>query len=231
MSTLSTTEMRNIAHRTSPLPGWALLVGGVFFLAGGPLHPPHEDPPGLTVKEHMRLMFEDPAWYPAHIILLVGMVLIAASLVTLARGPSLAGVPRAHLAVVVAAVAASFAAPGMLLHLAAAVEADKIAAHQSTPITDVQVIVETITVPAFGLSIAALAVAGAMTRTLGNLVTAVPGVLGGVGYALAGATFLFTEKFDPLFPTAGGIALWAIGVGTGLLLRQRATNVATHAAS
>jgi hypothetical protein len=123
---------------------------------------PKEDPPGVSVKEHMRVMFEDPAWYPAHVVLFVGMVLIAASLVALVRGRSLAGVPRAHVAAVIAAVAASLAAPGMLLHLIAATDADRIAAHQSTPITDVQVIVESITVPAFGFSIAALAVIGAL---------------------------------------------------------------------
>jgi len=222
MSTLPTTEERVLARRTGPLAGWLLISGGAFFLAGGPMHP-KQDPPGVSLKEHMRVMFEDPAWYPSHAVLLIGMALIAASLVALVRGRSLAGVPRAHVAAVIAAVAASLAAPGMLLHLVAASEADRIAAHQSTPIIDVLVIVETITVPAFGFSIAALAVIGAATRTLGNPVTAVPGVLGGVGFGLAGGTFLFTDRLDFLFPTAAGIALWAIAVGVGLLLRRRAS--------
>jgi hypothetical protein len=229
MSTMPTTEEKILARRTSPLVGWGLLIGGAFFLAGGPMHP-KEDPPGVSVKEHMRIMFEDPAWYPSHAVLLVGMALIAASLVALARGRSLSGVPRAHAVAVIAAVAASLAAPGMLLHLVSASEADAIAAHQSTPITDVEVIVETITVPAFGFSIAALAVIGAMTRTLGNLVTAVPGVIGGVGYGLASATFLFTDRLDFLFPTATGIALWTIAAGIGLLLRRRAKSLAPREA-
>jgi hypothetical protein len=220
MSTMPTTEEKILARRTSPLVGWGLLIGGAFFLAGGPMHP-KEDPPGVSVKEHMRIMFEDPAWYPSHAVLLVGMALIAASLVALARGRSLSGVPRAHAVAVIAAVAASLAAPGMLLHLVSALEADAIATQHSTPITDVEVIVETITVPAFGFSIAALAVIGAMTRTLGNLVTAVPGVIGGVGYGLASATFLFTDRLDFLFPAATGIALWTIAAGIGLLLRRR----------
>ncbi|TMR23738.1 hypothetical protein ETD86_07020 [Nonomuraea turkmeniaca] len=56
--------------------------------------------------------------------------------------------------------------------------------------------------------------------------TAVPGILGGLGYALASGTALFTPLFDPLFPTATGIALWAIAAGIGLLLRPRAASVA-----
>lgn len=231
MPTMLTIEAKILARRSSPLIGWGLLTGGAFFLAGGPMHP-KQDPPGVSVKEHLRVMFEDPAWYPSHVVLLVGMALIAASLVALARGRSLAGVPHAHAVTVIAAVAASLAAPGMLLHLVAAAEADAIAAHQSTQITDVQVIVEAITVPAFGFSIAALAVIGAATRTLGNPMTAVLGVVGGVGYGLAGATFLFTDRLNFLFPAASGIALWTIVAGVGLLLRpgRRATSPAAAAA-
>jgi len=226
MSAAPTTETRKRVDRTSPLVGWGLLAGGAFFLAGGPMHP-KEDPPGVSVKEHFRVMFDDPSWYPAHAVLLVGMVLIAASLVALVRSRALAGVPRAHVAAVIAAVAAAAAAPGMLLHLIAAVDADAIAAHQSTPILDVQSIVDTITVPAFGFSIAALAVIGAMTRTLGNPVTAVAGVVGGVGYGLAGATFLFTDRLNFLFPAATGIALWTLAVAVGLLRPRRAPSLAT----
>jgi hypothetical protein len=38
---------------------------------------PHEDPPDVTVKEHMRVMFEDPAWYPSHTVLLPDMAVLA----------------------------------------------------------------------------------------------------------------------------------------------------------
>lgn len=67
------------------------------------------------------------------------------------------------------------------------------------------------------------AVVGAATRTVGNVVTAVPGVVGGVAYALAGATILITDALDGLFPLAAGIAVWAAAAGVGLLLRRRAT--------
>jgi hypothetical protein len=220
LTTPTTVTPNEVARGTRSWVGWVLAAGGVFIFVGGPMHP-KEDPPNVTVMEHMRIMFTDPLWYPAHIVLLIGMALLAAALVGLVRGRSLIGIPRLPLIAAIAAVATAAATPGMLLHLIAAVDAGRIAAHQVTPTADVQVVVETITVPAFGFSIAALAFVGATTRALGNLITAIPGVLGGLGYGLAGATFLFTDKLDFLFPTAAGIAVWAIAVGVELLLRRR----------
>ncbi|MGX6600965.1 hypothetical protein ACWKSP_02335 [Micromonosporaceae bacterium Da 78-11] len=220
MTSLGTAKPRTPEPRTDHrAAAWALLTGGVFFFAGGPLHP-HEDPPGVSVKEHLHVMFEDPLWYPAHALLLIGMIGIATALVLLARGRSLAGRPGMQAALVVAAVAAAIAAPASLLHLIAALDADRIAAHRSTRLTDVQVLVETVTTPVFGLATAALAAIGARTRTLGNWWAAAPGILGGLGYAVAGATFLFTDRTDPLFPTAAGIAVWAVVAGALLIRRS-----------
>jgi hypothetical protein len=118
---------------------------------------PKEDPPGVSVKEHLRVMFENSAWYPSRAVLLVGMALIAVSLVAVAQGRSLTG-------------------------------------------------------------------------TLGNPVAAVLGVVGGVGYGLAGATFLFSDRLNFLFPAASAIALWSIVAGTRLLLRGRAKGLAARQA-
>src|SRR5215218_1996495 len=142
MATLPKTPDKILARRTAPQISWALLIGGVLFLVGGMLHP-KQDPPGVSLKEHMRVMFEDPAWYPSHAVIFAGMALIAAALVGLVRGGSLSGVPNVHRAALVTAVTGSLAAAGMLLHLVSAVEVDRIAAGQRTPIIDVLVIVET----------------------------------------------------------------------------------------
>ena len=209
-----------VARRTGPLVAGALVLGGVLFFVGGGMHP-DEDPPDVTLKEHLLLMFRDPGWYPAHVVLLAGTALIALALVALVRGGALDGVPRVRRVAVVAAVAAVASAPAALMHLAAAVDADRISVHHATPFTDVALVVETVTTPFFGLAMAALAVAGAATRTLGNPVTAVACVVGGLGYALAGSTFLVTDAFDPLFPAAAGVAVWAAAAGVGLLVRRR----------
>jgi hypothetical protein len=34
-------------------------------------------------------------------------------------------------------------------------------------------------------------------------------------------TFLLTDALDPLFPTAAGIALWALVAGVGQLMHRR----------
>ena len=70
---------------------------------------------------------------------------------------------------------------------------------------------------------------GALTHTLGNRLSAVLGVLGGVGYAIAGGTILFTDRLDFLFPAAGGIGLWTAAAGTGLLLGSRSRPPGPHA--
>jgi hypothetical protein len=179
---------------------------------------PKEDPPGVSRHEVLRLMFVDPLWYPAHSLILLGSGFIAASLVALVRGHTLAAVPRAQRAGVISAVGAVLGALGALVHLLAALDADHIANRAATPFVDLMGPVETLSVPAFGFSIAFLAVIGSQTRTLGNRVSAVLGVVGGVAYGLAGATIMFTDRLDFLFPFASGIGLWTVAAGVGLLL-------------
>ena len=213
-------ERTHAVHASAPV-GWLLVLGGLLYFVGGSMHP-SQDPERVSLKEHLRVMYEDSAWYPSHSLFLVGMILLAAALVVFARDGSLrehGG--RAHTAVVVAAAATTFAAAGSLLHLVAGSEADRIASGANTPLTDVLLVVETIYAPAFGLAIAALAVVGAMTRTIGNWVAAVFGVIGGLAYALAGGTFLLTDALDPLFPISSGMAVWALIAGVVAVLRAR----------
>ena len=217
MSTIERTEPDVREARASTLAGWGLMAGGAAFFVGGSLHP-GDDPPGLTLKQHLLLLYEDSTWYPSHALLLLAMVLIAASLVTLVRSGSLASA-RVYPALTLAAIAAVLGAAASVVHLVAATEADRIAAGNSTPITDVSLAVETLINPAVGLSFAAVAVIGALTGTLGYRVAAVFGVVGGLAYALAGGTAVFTDALNFLFPVSAGIAVWAFAVGLGLVLR------------
>ena len=230
MTNVQLAEQRGRARGAMAAPiGWGLAAAGALFLFGGMLHP-HEDPPGASLEERLHVMYDDPAWYPAHALLLAGTALIAVSLVLLVRRRLLADVPAAHLAATVAAAAAVLASLGMVLHLFAAGDAGRIAAGRSTPLTDVHLVVETITVPLFGFAIAVLAVVGAATRSLGNWLTALFGVVGGGAYALASGTAAFTDALDPLFPISSVIALWALGTGAWLLLRARANPAAASPA-
>ncbi len=205
---------------------WALIAGGVTFFAGGGLHP-GEEPPDATLKERMRVMYEDGNWYPGHALQLIGVVLVAFALVALARSGALKRDRRAQRAGVVAAVGAVGWAVGSLLHLMAATEADRIAADQTTPLTDTLIPFETVSVPVFGLGIALLAIVGFRTSLVGNRTAAVCAVVGGVAYAVAGATFAFTDAFDPLFPLASFIGVWAIVTGASMLRRRTGISAAT----
>lgn len=202
---------------------WTLIAGGVIFFVGGAMHP-EEDPPDVTVKEHLRVMYEDGNWYASHTLLLIGVVLVAVALVALARSGALARVRQTQRAGVLAAVGAVGWAFGSFLHLIAATEADRMAAGQSSPLTDALIPVETVTVPVFGLGVALLAVIGLRTALIGNRTAAASAAVGGVAYAIAGATFAFTDTFDGLFPLASFIGMWAVVTGASMLRRRIGTS-------
>ena len=69
-------------------------------------HAPEEDPPDVTLKEHLRVIYEDGNWYASHTLQLIGVVLVAAALVALARSGALTRIRNAQRAGVVAAVGA-----------------------------------------------------------------------------------------------------------------------------
>ena len=217
--------MSMIAPRSAPRVAGGLIAGGLLFFVAGGMHP-GDDPPGLSLKDHLLLLYEDPSWYPSHALMLAGMALIAASLIALARGRTLADRPHVQAVATIAAITAALSAVSALLHLVSAADADRIAAGAATPLTDVSLGVETLVIPAFGLSVAALAALGAATHTLGNRVAAVFGIFGGIAYALAAGTAVFTDALNFLFPAAAGIAVWAMLTGIGML-RSRSAPVAS----
>jgi hypothetical protein len=133
-------------------------------------------------------------------------------------------VPQARKVTGVTAAASVLATVGALLHLVAATDAGRIGqSDDMPPLSGAYLVVETISVPIFAFGVAALAVVGALTRTLGNWYIAVPGTAGGIGYGLAGGTAIFTPVFASLFPTALGVGLWIVAAGIWLLLRRRVT--------
>ncbi|HWJ82133.1 MAG TPA: hypothetical protein VNS55_07845 [Nocardioides sp.] len=184
-----------------------LLAGGVGFFAGGGLHPKDDGHGDKLAQLHSMLV--DPAWYPAHVVLLVGMTGFAAGIVALRwRG----GQPR-HLErlLAVAAPVAVVAALGAVVHLFAATQATAIEDGSSTWLVHLFTGVETVVNPVWGVTIAALAAVGA-TAGIGNRVVAPLGVVGGLAYALAVATIAFTDTFDVLFPVGSLLGLWAVAV-------------------
>ena len=193
-----------------------LIIGGAAFFASGPLHPTGSDAGDKTEQLHSMLV--DSAWYPAHLVGLLGFACVAAGLLALGRDPVIRD--RLGRLLPISAAVAVVAVLGAVIHLFAATQAGEIEHGGTTPLIAAFMGVETIVNPAWGLMIAALAVAGGITRALGNRIVLALGLLGGLAFAIATATIAFVDTFDPLFPVAGLAGLWLVTTGVIGLARR-----------
>lgn len=205
-----------VAPRLDRIGHLLLIAGGVAFFASGPLHPTGRDEGDKTEQLHSMLV--DSAWYPAHLVGLLGFACVAAGLLALRRDP----VVRDHLGklLTISATVAVVAVVGALIHLFAATQAAEIEDGGTAPLVVAFMGVETIVNPAWGLMIAALAVAGGLTRALGNRIVLPLGLVGGLAFALATATIAYVDTFDPLFPVAGLAGVWLVATGVVGLTRR-----------
>ncbi|HEY5978251.1 MAG TPA: hypothetical protein VIT41_01340 [Microlunatus sp.] len=205
--------------------GFVLLIaGGAAFFVSGPLHPTGSDTGDKTQQLHSMLV--DSAWYPAHLVALVGFACVAAGLLVLKRDPAIRD--RLGWLLPISAAVAVVAVLGAVIHLFAATQASQIEQGGTTPLIAAFMGVETIVNPTWGLMIAALAVAGGLTHTLGNRIIAPLGLLGGLAFAVATATIAFIDTFDPLFPVAVLAGLWLVATGA-IGLARRPPQMAKHA--
>ena len=204
-------------RRPDRLAGACFAFGGVAFFAGGAMHPGDSGTGSKVAQLHEMLI--DEKWYPSHALLLVAMVSVAVAVLRIRRRGDLTGAMAAVTRVV--SVIAVVAAAGMILHVLSALGADGIADGEQTLVYRLLALHETCIAAPWALSIAALAVAGGLSRTLGNPVTLALGLVGGLAHALAAATIAYTDRFDWLFPIGSLIGVWAVVVGLMVLLRRR----------
>jgi hypothetical protein len=187
-----------------------LAVAGLLIALGGILHPRVDT--SLEFEQGLVGMFESPAWTASHGLTMAGFGALAVSLAVLVRGWT----PPLSVIGGIAAAAAGFAAVESLPHLLAASDADAIRRGDAAPLADLHTTLQAISTPAVGLSIVALAVAGARSGVLdgGGVATALA-VIGGVAFAFAGPAIALTEssEFSPLFAGSAGIAVWAVLAG------------------
>jgi hypothetical protein len=217
MTTANSTRPTSITTPRGARTGFLFLIaGGVAFFAGGPLHPQGSDEGDKTEQLHSMLV--DSAWYPAHLVALLGFACVAAGLLALGRDPVVRD--RLGRLLPVSATVAVVATLGGVVHLFAATQAAEIEDGGTTPLVAAFMGVETIVNPVWGLMIAALAVVGGRTRAVGNKIVMPFGVLGGLAFALATATIAFVDTFDPLFPVAGLAGVWLVAAGLVGLVRR-----------
>jgi hypothetical protein len=212
-------EARPNALRTSRLEraaGPCLVLGGVAFFIGGITHP-SDSGHGNKVRQ-LHDMLVSSSWYPSHAMLLAAMALFAAAVIAFRRQRDLT--PRVERLLTVVLVISCNAMVNMTVHLLAALGADSLTDGKQSLLSRVQAVNETVDA-LWGLAIAALAVVGGWTRSVGNRVTMLFGLVGGLAFALASATIPYTDTFDPLFKIGSLIAIWAVLVGVDAA-RQRA---------
>lgn len=196
--------------------GALLIVSGISFVAGGIAHPSDSGEGSKLAQLHEALV--SPMWYPSHLLLLVAFGCVAAAIIAIASRSSLG--PRMRQLLRVQVVIIALATIGMALHLLTATGAVGLESGEPTLQYHLQVWNETILDTLWGLSIATLAVAGGITRVLGNRYTLLLGLVGGLSFALASATIAFIDTFDVAYQVASLIGIWAVVVGVIALARR-----------
>jgi len=197
------------ARGLSRLAGPSLVLGGVAFFAGGVTHP-RDGGQGNKVQQ-LHDMLVDSSWYPSHVVLFAAMALFALGILALPHRHDLnSGMERLLKFVFVIACIATVA---MAVHLFAALDAGSLANGKQSFVFRVQTVNETVVDAAWGLAVAALAVVGGVTRSVGNWITVPFGLVGGLAFALASATIPYIDTFDPLFKVGSLLSIWAILAG------------------
>lgn len=210
--------------RTSDLKTGAagLAIAGVVTGAGGLLHP-HVDT-NAEFEQGLIGMFESPLWYVSHSTSMVGYIVLAVALAVLVRARGSAWAPGLRRVAWAAVAGAALAAVEAIPHTLAASQAAALGRGEEPALVGLHQVLQVIATPALGLSLAALAVAGARTGALdgGRFATGVA-VVGGMAYALAGPVMAASEDpaLSPLFAGAAGLALWCTITGARLLRSGR----------
>lgn len=209
----------DILTRPTWWPG-AMLASGASFLLGGLWHPQEDE--ALAGAAQTSAWLADPAWVPAHLVLLLAEVLLVVGLVGLLRaGPTLAAPARAA-GWAATAAAVLWVAEGVP-HVLAAGDAHAVAAGHATPSFGLFQSLSVLVYPLVGLSVCGLAVLAGRRLTHPAL-TAVA-VVGGLAYAAAPVLegVLGISVLDPLYAVGLLMGVWFAAVGGTELVRRRST--------
>lgn len=214
-----------------PLDGATLAVvavAAVAFNVGGALHPNDSGDGNKVTQLHDMLI--QSRWWPSHVALLASLALFTVAFVRLGRLADLAPGTGRVVRVMVVVSAATTAA--MVPHLLAPLGADSIADGRSNALSVFMTIDETLADAPWAVGMAVLALVAGVTNNLGNRMTAVVGMIGGVSFAAAAVTIPFTDALDGLFAAGGtGITLWTLGVVAVGAWRRRQAGVPAVARS
>lgn len=212
--------------------GWRLLLvaSGVIMLAGGSGHPSSDakDP----LREEFVTMMSDDAWVPAHSLIALSTLLLAAGLVAVRRADRWPASTRSALRL--ASVAVSLYVVETILHLAAVVDVDRLRDGGFAPVAFTHIALAAVLYPVSGLALANLAARLLPSWSRPMRTFGVAGVVAGLAHAVSvPATLIFDQtELSPLFALASIlIAVWSISAGlVGLRSSSDRTAPATEMA-
>ena len=181
--------------------GWriALIASGVVMVIGAPRHPSSDakDP----MRQELAIMTSHPDWVPAHLMIMLSTVLLAAGLIMAYRKNAWPGVRPA---LCVAAVAVTTYVIETAFHLAAAVDNHALHHGGATPVATTHIWLSVLLYPLTGLALSylglrQLAVWRGARRFLG-----LPAAVGGLAHAVSVPMTLALPdaELSPLFATS-----------------------------
>src|SRR5713101_4647372 len=141
-----------------------LALAGILLLIGGPLHPRADTT--KSFNESTALMLGNSNWPIAHALMLASYTLILLALTGLARHTDRPNSVRRVLRF--AQVGAALSVVEIAFHLAAVVDRSNLMTGGPTPVLTTHMTLAVAAYPVLGLSLAALALQGARTRSLGG---------------------------------------------------------------
>jgi hypothetical protein len=186
--------------------GWriALIASGVVMLAGAPRHPGSDgkDP----MREELAVMTSHPDWVPAHLLVMLSTILLAAGLLTAYRKRAWPGV-QAPLGI--AAVAVAVYVIETAFHLAAVVDNDALHHGGATPVATTHIWLSVLLYPLTGLAVSYLGIRQLAVWRGARRFLGLPAAVGGLAHAVSVPLTLALPdaELTPLF--AGSAMLFA----------------------
>jgi hypothetical protein len=185
-----------------PSVRWRLpvLLAGILIVLGGPRHP----------RGSMAQMLADPAWVPAHVLVLAGFAALLAGLLLFRRAGPLPDRTARWLRY--ATFAAALQTVEMVVHTLAFVDHANVVAGRTAPVLFTHLGLAVAVYPLFALASIGLIVAAARDRTLGSWWVAWLGIAGVAAHGIAAPAAVLgaDPRFRVLFAGVALFALWLV---------------------
>jgi hypothetical protein len=203
--------------------GWriALIGSGVVMVTGAPRHPSSDakDP----MRQELAIMTSHPDWVPAHLMIMLSTMLLAAGLLMAYRKRAWPGVQPA---LGIAAVAVTAYVIETAFHLAAAVDNHALHHGGATPVATTHIWLSVLLYPLTGLAVSYLGIRQLAVWPGARRFLGLPAALGGLAHAVSvPLTWVLPDaELSPLFATSA-MLLATYALVTGLAGAPRPATV------